>query len=148
MTTPAGPGGSAQPDAQQQDAPEPVFGCVEDWLDGYFWPMFIRPLGGEFRWCPRWWAHPEAVTRLTALWRSWEVFRLEPATGISDWFRDHLDHHLPILLGARGPFFQCDPHAGHIGGAPFPSEPIDYDVLDADAMTGQPDPPGSTDGGP
>jgi Domain of unknown function (DUF4913) len=136
MTFPDGPSGGApeQPD-EHQDAPEPVFGSAGDWVSSYFRPMFIRPLGGEFRWCPQWRAHPEAVTRLTALWRSWEVFRLEPATGISDWFRDHLDHHLPILLGARGPFFQCDPQSGHLDGKPFPADPVDYEVLDGDGMT-------------
>lgn len=111
------------------DLPAPAFATVEDWLQDYFLPIFIRPLGGEFRWCPRWWAHPEAVTRLTALWRSWESYRLEPATGISDWLRDHLDHHLYILLGARGPFFQCDPDSGHVDGQEFPVEPPDYAAL-------------------
>jgi hypothetical protein len=92
--------------------------------------MFIRPLGGEFRWCPQWWRHPEAVTRLTALWRAWEVFRLEPATGIADWLRDHLDHQLPILLGPRGPFFQCD-RREHLDGEPFAAETADYEALDS-----------------
>ena len=134
MTTPAGPlpGGA-------QDVPEPVFECAEDWVADYFLPMFRRPVGGEFRWCPRWWAHPEAVSRLTALWRSWEAFRLEPSSGISDWYGGHLDHHLPILLGSRGPFFQCDPAGGHIDADPFPVEDVDYD---ADAA-GDGDTPGA-----
>lgn len=126
MTAPAAPAG-----AGPQDVPEPVFESVEDWVAGYFLPMFRRPVGGEFRWCPRWWAHPEAVSRLTALWRSWEAFRLEPTSGISDWYAGHLDHHLPILLGSRGPFFQCDPVSGHIDADPFPVEEIDYDALAA-----------------
>ena len=86
-------------------------------------------------------AHPEAVSRLTAVWRAWEVCRLEPATGISDWYRDHLDHHLPILLGPRGPFFQCAPDTGHIDEPPFPTDPVDFTELDeAVAVTGEPDP--------
>jgi len=125
VTSPAGPG-----PADPQEIPEPVFETVEDWVDGYFRPRFRRPLGGEFRWCPKWWAHPEAVSRLTALWRSWEACRLEPATGISDWYRDHLDHHLPILLGSRGPFFQCGPDSGHVDQPPFPADEVDYDLLD------------------
>jgi hypothetical protein len=26
---------------------------------------------------------------------------------MATWYRDHLDHQLPILMGARGPFYQC-----------------------------------------
>jgi hypothetical protein len=130
-------GGTKEDPDGAQDAPDPVFEVVEDWVDSYFRPMFIRPLGGEFRWCPQWWRHSEAVTRLTALWRAWEVFRLEPATGIADWLRDHLDHQLPILLGPRGPFFQCDPRE-HLDGEPFAAEPADYEALDSGP--GQPDP--------
>jgi hypothetical protein len=50
--------------------------------------------------------------------------RLQGATGMSLWYRDHLDHQLPILLGARGPFYQCtetehlDPHEAKLSPAP------------------------------
>jgi hypothetical protein len=76
-------------------------------VSGYFLPMFRRTLGGEFRWCGQWWQHGEAISRLTCLWHAWEVLRLQPGTGIAAWYRDHLDHQLPILMGARGPFCQC-----------------------------------------
>ncbi len=55
----------------------------------------------------QWWEHDEAVSRLKALWHAWEVLRLQPGTGIGTWYREHLDHQLPILMGARGPFYQC-----------------------------------------
>ena len=87
--------------------PEPVYTTVEDWVTGYFRPMFRRTLGGEFRWCAQWWQHGEAISRLSSLWHAWEVLRLQPGTGIGTWYRDHLDHQLPILMGARGPFYQC-----------------------------------------
>ena len=35
------------------------------------------------------------------------MLRLQPGTGIATWYRDHLDHQLPVLMGARGPFYQC-----------------------------------------
>jgi len=111
---PALPGGSAPPavrdqtsDGAAKEAPEPVYAALEDWLTDYFLPMFRRTLGGEYRWCAQWWQHGEAISRLTCLWHAWEVLRLQPGTGISAWYRDHLDHQLPILLGARGPFCQC-----------------------------------------
>jgi Domain of unknown function (DUF4913) len=128
MTSPFPPGSPGGPG--KDDEPDPVFSCVEDWMTAYFLPMFKRPLGGEFRWCRKWWAHPEAATRLTAMWRTWESYRLDPATGISDWLRDHLDYHLAVLCGPRGPFFQCDPDSGHLDADPFPCDPVDYAVLD------------------
>ena len=87
--------------------PEPVYTSLGDWVTDHFLPVFRRTLGGEYRWCCQWWQHDEAVSRLTSLWHSWEVLRLRPGTGISAWYREHLDHQLPILMGARGPFYQC-----------------------------------------
>src|SRR5215470_9129732 len=97
----------AAPGADAEDIPEPVYTAVEDWVTDYFLPMFRRTLGGEFRWCAQWWQHGEAISRLSSLWHAWEALRLQPGTGIVSWYRDHLDHQLPILMGARGPFYQC-----------------------------------------
>ncbi len=91
----------------QEDLPEPVYLRVQDWVTEHFLPIYRRPLGGEYRWCPQWWRHAEAITRLTALWQSWEAMRLQAGTGTANWLRDHLDHQLPILLGRSGPFAQC-----------------------------------------
>jgi hypothetical protein len=44
--------------------------------------------------------------------------------GIGIWYRDHLDHQLPILLGPRGPFYQCtetehlEPHLAAVAPTP------------------------------
>lgn len=112
----AAPGGppAAEPAA---DAPPPMFASVHDWVDGHFAQVYVRPLGGQFRWCARWWEHAEAIIRLEALWRTWEQLRLDPVAGMATWLRDHLDHHLPILMGASGPFAMCseDRHEGPAG---------------------------------
>jgi Domain of unknown function (DUF4913) len=91
----------------EEDAPEPVYASVQDWVSEHFLPVYRRPLGGEFRWCAQWWRHAEAIIRLTALWQSWEAMRLQPGTGTANWLRDHLDHQLLVLLGRAGPFAQC-----------------------------------------
>ena len=98
---------AARSAVDEDDLPEPVYARVQDWVSEHFIPMYRRPLGGEFRWCPQWWRHAEAITRLTALWQSWEAMRLQPGTGTANWLRDHLDHQLPVLLGRSGPFAQC-----------------------------------------
>jgi hypothetical protein len=84
-----------------------VFQTLPEWVEEYFLPTFRRPLGGELRWCAWWWRHDEAETRLTALWYTWERARLDPGPGMAGWLRNHLDPQLPVLLGARGPFYQC-----------------------------------------
>ena len=126
------------------EGPEPVYNAVEDWVIDYFLPMFRRTLGGEFRWCGRWWRHGEAVSRLTGLWHAWEVCRLQPGTGISGWYRDHLDHHLPILMGARGPFYQCTETAHRepreASAIPAPGEWWDTDDELAGAVLADPSP--------
>jgi hypothetical protein len=103
--TESAPGGRTA--AEHAEEAEPVYERLEDFVTGHFIPLIHRPLGGEFRWCAQWWRHAEAISRLTAVWHAWEALRRQPGTGIGLWYRDHLDHQIPQLLGARGPFFQC-----------------------------------------
>ncbi|MBC7593140.1 MAG: DUF4913 domain-containing protein [Kineosporiaceae bacterium] len=70
-------------------------------------------------WCPKWWLHPEAAYRLDSLWRSWESMRLDTALGTSRWIREHLDHHLPLLLSNSGPFKGCSITKGHTDGRDY-----------------------------
>ena len=121
-------------------------------MTGYFLPMFRRTLGGEYRWCAQWWQHGEAISRLTSLWHAWEVLRLQPGTGIGVWYRDYLDHQLPILMGARGPFYQCSETAHRepreAAATPAPGDWWDTDPDDPDGAL-LPGPPAlQTTGGP
>lgn len=88
---------------------EPAYGSLDDWVIEYFAPTFSRPIGGELRWCPQWTEHAEAVTRLEALWRSWETLRLDPAVGMATWLTNYLDPQLQALLSRAGAFSQCSP---------------------------------------
>lgn len=78
-------------------------------------PTYRRSIDGRNRsWCKQWWRHAEAIARLEALWRAWEHLRLDPATGVSVWFRDHADHHMTVLLDSDvGPFKYCNSDNGH-----------------------------------
>ncbi|WP_239648115.1 DUF4913 domain-containing protein [Nocardiopsis ganjiahuensis] len=69
-------------------------------------PIHRRKVGprGSRRWAAEWWCSAEAISRLESLWRSWEHLRLDPATGMSVWWRDHADHHMQILFDPEGPF--------------------------------------------
>lgn len=117
---PAAPGEPGLPAGAA--AMEPAFSALEDWVVEHFAPMYARPLGPAVRWCPQWWDHAEAISRLEALWRSWEAARTDPLRGIATWYRDYLDPQLAILLGTPGPFAQCTPDR-HAPVKPLPSVP-------------------------
>jgi hypothetical protein len=97
----------------------PCFGSVEDFVEGFLSVATELRTGGPVTWCPKWWAHPEAVLRITALWHAWETLRLEPGTGTSTWWTLHYDPHMRLLVDAeRGPFAYCGRE--HAQGKPGP----------------------------
>ncbi len=117
----AGPGLTAEP-ITPAPQPKPAHPSLGSFVGDYLLPMFTRPtLGGRWLWCPHWWEHSEAVSRLTALWHAWEALRGQGGTALGSWYRDHLDHHLPILMGPDGPFRDCA--NGHYAPDPLPASP-------------------------
>jgi hypothetical protein len=101
-------------DGDDTDAASLYYPTVERFVTEQLAPMYRRSLDGRNRtWCPEWWKHAEAIARLEALWRAWEHLRLDPATGMSVWFRDHADHHMAVLFDPTGPFKGCSVADGH-----------------------------------
>jgi hypothetical protein len=127
--TPAEP----EPAADGGGQPEPAFRNVEAFVGHYLAHVVERRIAvgatAGLYWCPRWWAHPEAISRLYALWRAWETLRVsDPQTGMSIWWRDHLDPHLNALTSEYGPFGRCRPDK-HTEPKPLPVEPAPPEVL-------------------
>ena len=92
----------------EQKPPELVYGSAEEFLHEQL-PTYVRDVDGRAaKWCIEWYFHPEAVSRVEALWRAWEHLRLDGATGIRVWFKDHVGHHMSMLLDPRGPLYKCD----------------------------------------
>lgn len=109
----------------EEAAAEPYFPNCYQWFQDWLVPTWTRPLtASTATWCPQWWCHPEAVSRVEALWRAWEQLRLDPGTGMSVWWRDHADHHLPTLLATDGPFKGCGPEKRHTT-RPVPLLPVE-----------------------
>ncbi|MCH0542660.1 DUF4913 domain-containing protein [Streptomyces sp. MUM 203J] len=102
-----------------------VFAFVEEYLAR----MVRRRINGSSAtWCPRWWAHPEAGARLSALWLAWEQLRHDSGLGLSTWWLHHADPHLRVLMDPdTGPFAACSPKDGHTlyPFDPLPLEPYD-----------------------
>ena len=70
---------SSEASAPPEGGPkEPKYRAVEPWVQYHFAPMYSRNVGNKWRWCRQWWKHAEAISRLEALWRSWEAARLNP----------------------------------------------------------------------
>ena len=119
-----GSGSHADPTGED-DLPPLHFGSVDEFVRDFVRHVFRRNVGepgrAEHRWSARWWESAEAVIRLEAMWRTWEHHRLDPATGISTWLRDHADYHLAVLMSPDGPFAQSRDTAGVTD--PLPYEP-------------------------
>ena len=96
---------------------------VDEFVRAMVVPVFRRNVGprAEARWAARWWESAEAIMRLEAMWRSWEALRHDPATGMSDWLKDHADHHLAVLMCPAGPFSRSQDEAKATD--PLPYEP-------------------------
>ncbi|MFE0462647.1 DUF4913 domain-containing protein [Kitasatospora sp. NPDC058965] len=121
MTEPA-------PEVQPDEEPF-YFADLDEFVVDHLSQLIRRRLDGQRRtWCPAWWRHPEALSRLDAIWRSWEHLRLDSALGMSTWWLYHADPHLAALMDADdGPFAACDPIDGHTAHAlpTLPTEPSD-----------------------
>ena len=72
-------------------------------------PSYVREVNGgsEFVWCPQWYKHVEALSRVETIWRAWEHLRLEGALGLSTWWLNHADPHMRMLMAPNGPFKTC-----------------------------------------
>ena len=94
-------------DGAEQQPVEPFFGSLLEFVVEHFGPVYARNTTPTVRWCANWWDHAEAIYRLEALWRTWELYRLEPRLGIASWLRDYLDPQLRELTSPTGPFASC-----------------------------------------
>ena len=114
----------AQP--AQGDGEEPVYPNLGAFVTDHLGPLIRRRFNGSTRtWCPAWWKHAEAISRLDAVWRAWEHLRQDPLLGMSTWWLYHCDPHLSVLMDAdNGPLAACSPKNGHTD-RPFPPLPLE-----------------------
>ncbi|MFF2088596.1 DUF4913 domain-containing protein [Nocardia sp. NPDC058176] len=93
----------------EDEAPELHFATVDlfvEWVAG----VHARDIMGntdQFRWCPEWWRHAEAVTAFEALWRAWEHHRQNPGPGMASWWVQIFWPAMDRLLQIKGTFEHC-----------------------------------------
>lgn len=98
--------------AVAEEAASLYYESVDEFVREHLRYVYRRPINGRQRvWAANWWRYEEAIIRLEALWRAWEHLRLDGATGMSVWWRDHADHHMPMLMDPDGAFAAADPSA-------------------------------------
>lgn len=121
------------------ELPEFVYSCVEDWVLNLLAPTIERRLdaagAGTLTWCPEWWRHAEAIARLEALWRAWEVCRDADGESPSRWFWQHCDPMLAVLMDTKvGPMSNCKPdaHGKYDVTRTLPSTPAPQDYWGSD----------------
>ena len=114
------PAGDTSPATDAAAEPTLFFGSVDEFVRERLRYTYSRRVGpqGPNRWAAEWWRYAEAISRLDALWRSWEALRLEPTFGMSVWWRDHADHHMRMLMSPEGPF--AESRDENKGGDPLP----------------------------
>lgn len=64
------------------------------------------------RWCPCWWDHGEALSRLGALWRAFEHLRHGESVEMNVWWQ-YVDQQMERLMDPEGPFKYCSVAEGH-----------------------------------
>lgn len=115
---------------QQSPANQLKYNNMAEWLYDYFFVLIRRKIGGVYTWCPMWWKHPEAVSRLDSLWLAWEYLKQEGPLGMSMWWTQHLDAHLPTLMSRdTGPFAACKPDMHRDDLKPLPAVKIDTSIF-------------------
>lgn len=95
---------------------ELFYGNVNDFVTDRFVYFVSSPSATSGRvWCPEWYRHAEALSRLDSLWRAWEALRWDGGLGMSNWWLHHVDPHMRALLDpVTGPFVNCgDGHGTH-----------------------------------
>ena len=94
----------AQQGVRRPKAP-PAYETWQQWVDEWLTARVSRH-PHRHRWCRRYGDHPEVADRLEALWDQWEEAWPDVGRRLT-WFRDALDHHLPVITAEDGPLRQC-----------------------------------------
>jgi hypothetical protein len=130
----AGPAGDAD-----KPAPKPVYPDLDSWVRQHLAQVYSRRFGGALTWCAQWYRHPEAVSRLNAMWSEWEKAVAEST--LSSWWLYHADPHMNVLMSRdSGPFVACKPEK-HVEMEKLPVGDSDPNLWHAEAFSDHaPDP--------
>jgi len=94
-------GETAAPASDGAEEVENHFPNVYAFVQDFLVKVHARPVRAQlsWHWCSQWWDHPEAVSRLEALWKAFELLRRDPGTGAATWWRDYAGRDSPPTAG-------------------------------------------------
>jgi hypothetical protein len=102
----------------------PEYGSAEAWVSDWLSVHYAHPMTNGRVFCPDWTEHPEAVSRLEALWREWERVAADGGRGMAAFWIGLLDPMMAALTDEHGPFAHC--RRGHTDRlAPLPVQATD-----------------------
>src|SRR6266496_3468658 len=85
-------------------------------------------------WCPSWYRHAQAISRIDSIWRAWEHLRFDAAVGMSNWWTHYADPNMRALMDpVSGPFARCV--NGHQTPVPLPLEQVPDGLFDDARLT-------------
>ena len=98
----------AEDDGQAEPARQVYFANVWDFVYRWLRHMYKRNTGPNLaRWSPDWFRNAEVVSRLTEVWRVWEMARVAEGTSMASWWRDYCDPAMDRIMSPDGPFRGC-----------------------------------------
>lgn len=103
---------------EAQEEPELRYRTVELFVDGFIAHTYRREVSAPgtdktIRWCPLWFKHGEAVSRLEALWRAFEEARRGDGGEMAAWWVTLCDPIMDRLFDPKGTFEYCSVEDGH-----------------------------------
>jgi hypothetical protein len=116
--------------------PANVYANVGDWVTRWLSPTYARHITQNQVWCPYWFRHAEAVSRLEGAWRAWEQLSRPQQWGGDEWFgasiwwTQHGDPCMDRLLSLNGPFRNCIDGKHSDDLAPLPVAPVPARLFD------------------
>ncbi len=107
-----GDGLSDDENSTQEDSEESIpvhYRSVFEFFHGMIAPLLQDRLIGRhgLRWSKKWYDCQEAMLRMDAMWRSYEMLKEDPGAGLSKWILEHYDPHMRVLTADDGPFGEC-----------------------------------------
>lgn len=108
--------------------PAELLEALAEFVTDVLSPLYARQVADTALavWCPEWFRHPEALSRLDVLRRIYdEAIESGDAAMVSAWWLDHADPHMSRLLDPNGPFKYCSQRNGHKSLlVPLPTAPL------------------------